>query len=95
MRDYEVAFIAQPDLDESSLNNLIEKAKTWVGEAGGTVVKVDTWGRRRLAFPIRKQSEGQYVFIQAQLEPAATHQIERSLRFTEQVLRFMIVRAGE
>lgn len=95
MRDYEVAFIAQPDLDESSLNNLIEKAKGWVGTAGGQVVKVDIWGRRRLAFPIRKQSEGLYVFITAQMSAAATHEIERSLRFTEQILRFMIVRAGE
>lgn len=95
MRDYEVAFIAQPDLDESSLNNLIEKAKGWISGAGGQVVKVDTWGRRKLAYPIRKQSEGQYVFITASLAPAATREIERNLRFTEQILRFLIVRADE
>lgn len=95
MREYEVAFIAQPDLDESALNSLIERAKSWITNGGGQVVKVDTWGRRRLAYPIRKQKEGQYVFIQAQLSPAATREIERSMRFTEQILRFLIVRAGE
>jgi small subunit ribosomal protein S6 len=95
MRDYEVAFVAQPDLDEAALNSLIDKAKGWVGGAGGQVTNVDIWGRRRLSYPIRKQTEGQYVFVQAQMSPEATREVERSLRFTEQVLRFLIVRAGE
>lgn len=95
MRDYEVAFIAQPDLDESSLNTLIEKAKGWITNSGGQVVKVDAWGRRKLAYSIRKQSEGQYVFITANLNPTATREIERNMRFTEQILRFLIVRADE
>lgn len=95
MRDYEVALIAQPDLDESSLNGLIEKAKGWIAAAGGQVANVDIWGRRRMSYAIRKQREGQYVFIQAQMSPAATREVERNLRFTEQVLRFLIVRADE
>lgn len=95
MRDYEVAFIAQADLDEASLNALIEKTKSWIGAAGGQVVNIDNWGRRRLAYPIRKQQEGQYVFVQAQMSAAATREVERNLRFTEQVLRFLIVRADE
>lgn len=95
MRDYEVAFIAQPDLDESSLNALIEKAKGWITGSGGQVAKVDVWGRRRMAYAIRKQTEGQYVIISANLPPAATREIERNMRFTEQVLRFLVVRAEE
>lgn len=91
MRNYEVAFIAQPDLDETSLNALIEKAKGWITATGGEVTKVDLWGRRRLAYPIRKQKEGQYVLLQANLANTATREIERSLRFTEQVLRFQII----
>ena len=75
MRDYELAFIAQPDLDESSLNTLIEKAKGWISAAGGQVTKIDIWGRRRMAYAIRKQREGQYVFIQAQMAPTATHEV--------------------
>lgn len=95
MRDYEVAFIAQPDLDESSLNTLIEKTKNWISATGGQVVNIDNWGRRRLAYAIRKQQEGQYVFVQAQMSAAATREVERNLRFTEQILRFLIVRADE
>ena len=59
-------------------------------EAGGEIVKVDHWGKRRLANPIRKQREGNYVLIQANLTPAFTATLERNLRFLEPVLRFLI-----
>ena len=92
MRNYEVAFIAHPELDEASLNTLVEKAKGWVSATGGQVTQVDLWGRRRLAYPIHKQREGQYILMQTQMEAAATHEVERNLRLTEQVMRFQIVR---
>jgi small subunit ribosomal protein S6 len=95
MRNYEVAFIAQPDLDEASLTALLERTKGWITAAGGQIAQVDQWGRRKLAYPIHKQTEGHYVFIQTQLPATATREIERSLRLTEQVLRFMIIRADE
>ncbi len=92
MRNYEVAFIAQADLDESALTALTEKAKGWVTAAGGQVTQVDLWGRRRLAYPIRKQHEGQYILMQTQMTANATREIERNLRLTEQVIRFQIIR---
>ncbi len=95
MRSYEVAFIAQPDLDEASLNTLIEKAKGWVASSGGQVTNVDLWGRRKLAYPIRKQKEGQYVFLQTQMSAEATREVERNMRFTEQILRFLVTRSDE
>jgi small subunit ribosomal protein S6 len=95
MRNYEVAFIAHPELDEASLNALVEKAKGWVSAAGGQVMQVDLWGRRRLAYPIRKQREGQYVLMQTQMTAVATHDVERSLRLTEQVMRFQIIRTDD
>jgi len=95
MRNYEVAFIAHPELDDNSLNTLLEKAKGWVAASGGQVTNVDLWGRRRLAYPIRKQTEGQYVFLQTQMTAVATREVERNLRLTEQVMRFMIIRADE
>jgi small subunit ribosomal protein S6 len=92
MRSYEVAFIAHPELDEASLNGLLEKAKGWVTASGGQVTQVDHWGRRRLAYPIRKQTEGQYILLQTQMMPDATLEVERNLRLTEQVMRFQIIR---
>lgn len=93
MRNYEVAFIAQPDLDEAALNALVDKAKGWITTAGGQVEKVDLWGRRRLAYAIRKQHEGQYVLLQVLMAPKAIREIERNLRLTEQVMRFQVVLA--
>jgi small subunit ribosomal protein S6 len=95
MRDYEVAFIAHPEMDETSFAALVEKVQGWISAAGGQIVNMDIWGRRRMAYPIRKQREGQYVFIQTKLAPGATAEIERNLRLTEQVMRFMVIRTDE
>jgi small subunit ribosomal protein S6 len=95
MRNYEIMFIAHPDLDDASLNTLLEKAKGWVTSTGGQVAQVDLWGRRRLAYPIRKQSEGQYILMQTQMPPAGTAEVERNMRLTEQVMRFQVVRTDE
>jgi small subunit ribosomal protein S6 len=95
MRSYEVAFILQPDLDETSLNALVDKVKGWVTAAGGQVAQTDLWGRRRLAYPIRKQKEGQYILMQTQMTTTGTREVERNLRLTEQVMRFQVIRTDE
>ncbi|HEX2989755.1 MAG TPA: 30S ribosomal protein S6, partial [Anaerolineales bacterium] len=63
---------------------------TWVTEAGGSVDKVDIWGRRRMAYQIRKQREGQYVLLNVTLDPKATSELERNIRYLETVLRHML-----
>ena len=90
MRDYELIFIVHPDLDETSLKDVVEKVKGWITEAGGTISKTDFWGKKKLAYAIRKQKEGQYVLIRAQMDPSVGATIERNLRFTEPVLRFLL-----
>jgi small subunit ribosomal protein S6 len=91
MRDYELVFIVHPDLDETSLKDVVEKVKGWITDAGGSIVKVDFWGKKKLAYAIRKQKEGHYVLIQAQMDPSVGSTIERNLRFTEPVLRFLLI----
>jgi len=90
VRNYEVAFIADPDLDEEGLTALEERVKSWVEAGQGKTIKVDRWGKRRFAYPIARRNEGYYVFIQTEMPPAAGLAIERDLRLTEQVLRFLI-----
>ncbi len=90
MRNYEVAYIADPDLDEATLTALEEKVQGWITAEGGTVTKVDRWGRRKLAYPLRKRTDGHYVFIFATLPPLSSASVERNLRLSEQVLRFLI-----
>ena len=95
MRNYEVVLIVHPDLDENALTGIIEKVKGWITEANGTIEKVDLWGRRRMAYAIRKQREGQYVLLQAKMEPSYTTELDRNLRFLEPVMRFMTILADE
>jgi small subunit ribosomal protein S6 len=93
MREYELVFIVHPDLEEAAFNELVERVQSWITDVGGSVSKVDIWGKRRLAYDIQKQHEGQYVLLRAQLKPESTAAIERNFRFVEPVMRFLITSA--
>ena len=90
MHNYEVVLIFHPDLDETALNDALEKVKGWITSAGGTIAKIDVWGKRRLAYTIRKQREGQYYLFTVELPAAFTNELDRNLRFHEPVIRYMI-----
>jgi small subunit ribosomal protein S6 len=90
MRKYELVCIIHPDLDENAFKAIVEKVSGWVTEAGGNVDKVDVWGRRRMAYHINKQREGQYVLLQLTMAPTATAGLERNMRFQESVMRSML-----
>jgi small subunit ribosomal protein S6 len=94
MRKYEPVCVIQPDLDETAFNGVLDKVKGWVSESGGSVDKVDVWGRRRLAYHIHKQREGQYVLLNVSLNPAATAGLERNIRYQESILRHMLSVVG-
>ncbi len=91
MRNYEVVVIVHPDLDENALKALVERIQGWITGAGGTIDKTDMWGKRRMAFSIRKQREGQYVYMETQFAPSFSAELERNLRLNEPVLRFSII----
>jgi len=90
MRDYELVFIVHPDLDETALKDVISKVSSWITDAGGSISKVDLWGKRKMAYSIRKQKEGQYVLLRTQMEPTFGVTLERNLRFLEPVMRFLL-----
>jgi len=90
MRKYELICVIQPDLDETAFNGMIEKVKGWISDSGGTVDKVDIWGRRKLAYIIKKQREGLFVLINMTMNPSTTSDLERNLRFQETLLRHML-----
>ena len=90
MRKYELVCIVQPELDETAFKAVIDRVSGWVTEAGGSVDKVDVWGRRRLAYHIHKQREGQYVLLNVTLDPKSTSELERNIRYLETVLRHML-----
>ena len=92
MRNYELVCLVQPDLDEAAFNALVERVKGWVAESGGSVDKVDVWGRRRLAYEIDKKADGIYAVIDMVAEPDTVRELDRQLSLNEAVLRTKILR---
>ena len=94
MRNYELVCVIQPDLDETAFNGVLEKVKSWISDSGGTVDKVDVWGRRKLAYIIKKHREGQFVLLNMTMNPTATAELQRNLRFQEPIIRHMLSVVG-
>jgi small subunit ribosomal protein S6 len=92
MRRYECMLVFRPDVPDDRLTAVLERFTRQVGEAGGQVVKVAPWGRRRLAYPIEHFREGSYHIILFDAPPNAIVELERSLLITEEVLRHLITR---
>jgi small subunit ribosomal protein S6 len=92
MRRYELMVILDPDLEERTVAPSIDQFLAVVRNGGGTVEKVDVWGRRRLAFEIKKRSEGIYAVVDLQAEPDTVKELDRQLNLNEAVLRTKVIR---
>ncbi len=95
MRDYELTLVVRPDVEDTTLTALLDKIKDMLGTAGAQNTQLESWGRRTLAYPIKNVNEGQYFLIRTQLPPQALRELERNIQLTEQVLRFLFVRADQ
>ena len=95
MRTYEVVFISAPTLSEEDLNALVEQMKKSAESKKGNVLKVDSWGRRSLAYPIKKFKEGYYTVLTVEDNGDAVAELERRFRVTDSVIRFLSVRVEE
>lgn len=90
MRNYEIVFIVHPDLDENAFKENVEKVKSWITESGGKIEKEDFWGKKRMAYSIRKQTDGQYMLLHAKMMPSFANELDRNFRLLEPVMRFLI-----
>jgi len=87
--------ILSPELDEEDLPAAIDRFSQLIADRGGEVREVNRWGRRKLAYPIKRQTEGNYLVTQVKLDPRRTSDIEAGLRISEEVLRHLLVSAGD
>jgi small subunit ribosomal protein S6 len=94
-RTYELMFIVRPDMTEEDLDKLISTLQSAVPTSGGTVKSVDKMGKRRLAYTVRKFHDGIYVLMVVEGGGAVIQELERRLRVTEQVIKFLTVRIDE
>jgi small subunit ribosomal protein S6 len=94
-RTYEIMFIVRPDVEEADIDKLIEGFSANVTTGGGEVKSVEKMGRRRLAYTVRKFNDGFYVLLNIAAEGSLIAEIERRLRVSEQVIKFITVRMDE
>ena len=92
MRKYEVMYIIRPDLDQEPTKELVEKFQNLITNNGGEVEKLQEMGKRRLAYEIEDYNDGYYVLINFQSEPNVVAELERVLRITDGVIRYLIVK---
>ncbi|HQR28615.1 MAG TPA: 30S ribosomal protein S6 [Nocardioides sp.] len=92
MRAYEVMVILEPSLDERNVESALDKYLNVVRKDGGSIDKVDVWGRRRMAYEIKKNAEGIYAVVSLQAEPATVKEFDRQLTLNESVLRTKVMR---
>lgn len=95
LRDYELVVIADPTLDEEGVSTLNQRVAEMISAGNGTVTNTNVWGRRKLTYIIRKQTEGIYVQINFQMAPSASRELERMLKLDEQIIRYLIIRLDE
>lgn len=94
-RSYEVMFIVRPDLLEEDMDKLVSTLQNHASSAGATVQNTEKMGKRRLAYDVKKFQDGQYVLFTLTADGNAIHELERRLRVTEPVLKFITVRTDE
>lgn len=95
MRTYEALYIVRPDLDPEQIAAVVEKFTGLVTGNGGQLVKVDQWGKRRLAYEVKHFREGFYVLMQFHSTPEVAQELERILKITDEVMKYLITRIDE
>ena len=95
MRIYEELFIVKPDSPEEEIDQFIEQLKQMVISSGGAVDKLEKWGNRKLAYRVGKYLEGFYVLMQFTAAPEAVKELERRLRVSDQIIKFLTVRIDQ
>ncbi len=92
MRDYELGIVLSPEASEEQTKAILDRVSQVVQTNGGQVVKVNTWGRRRLAYSIERHRDGLYFFLDLSLTPQSVLEVDRNLKVTEEVIRHLIVK---
>lgn len=95
MRKYETLYILQPSLDDEAVKANIEKFKGVIENGGGVVENVDLWGKRKLAYEIKKQSEGIYILINFNADSELPKELDRIFRISDDVIRHLIINLDE
>ncbi|MBI4299394.1 MAG: 30S ribosomal protein S6 [Chloroflexi bacterium] len=92
MHDYELVIILKPETDEVGVASTLERLASFVNDRGGSIASQELWGVRRLAYPIRKFKEGNYVLTHFKLQPQFTRELDNYLNVTDEIIRHLLTR---
>ena len=95
LRDYELVMVLSPEADEDEVAATVDRVSKLISERGGTVSDLETWGVRRLAYPIRRFQEGHYLLTRFALDASDVLELDRSLNGSEDVLRYLVTRVDK
>jgi len=95
LRDYEMVFIVNPEISDEALETTVNSVSNFVTGKGGAISSIDMWGKRRLAYPLSRFSEGNYVLAQFKMDPAWSKELETTLHISEDVLRHLLIRLSD
>ena len=95
MRDYELVMVLSPEADEDQVTAMVERVANLITERGGSVAEQDSWGLRRLAYPIRRFQEGNYLLTRFTLDAKDVPEIDRNLEASEDVLRHLVTKVDK
>ncbi len=95
MRTYEALYIVTPELEDSAIQTVVADVEKLIATGGGTIVRSDVWGKRKLAYPINKHVEGVYVVLRFEANPDFIKRLEQQLRLMETVIRYMVLYLDE
>jgi small subunit ribosomal protein S6 len=95
MRNYEAVFVIKPDLEAEATAAIVEKFTQLIADQGGEVTKLTQWGKKRMAYEVRKFREGFYVVMEIKGNPPVVQELERVFKITEEILRYLITRLEE
>ena len=95
MRNYECMFILKPEMEEEAIQQTVDRYASIITDGQGEVVSIDKWGKRRLAYEIKDLIEGYYVLVNFQSEPAVVNELDRVMKISDDMLRFMIINQDE
>ena len=92
LRDYELVVVIRTDVTDENVEPILGKISQLITNQGGSVSKIERWGKRKLAYPIKHFMEGNYALINFRLSPASTKEVETNLEITEEIIRYLIVK---
>ncbi|MCD6391797.1 MAG: 30S ribosomal protein S6 [Dehalococcoidia bacterium] len=95
MRDYELVAIINPELDEERISKIVDRVSQSINSRGGSVEEIKKWGRRKLAYPIKKFMEADYVLARFQLMPQSVKELETEISASEDILRYLVIKTSD